>query len=273
MPTTGIELAPEIEDIENFHESMNFLIYGDSGHGKTTFCSQLPNVLLVASEQGAGSARRAGVKCKIWVVRSFAEMEKVYDYFRTADHPFEWALVDSLTDLQLKLTREIVKKRFKEKPRSDPHAPELQEYFRRQLMLQEMVTDWNDLPVNVCWTAQSMRKTDAEGEDIVIPLIEGKEFQISSWVCASVDLLGHLAVKANGEGKFEHVLTVQPSPPIWAKNRYDLPRSIRNPDIRAILKRIKETEDPQPNSAPKAETTQSRTPARRRRPTRGTSTK
>lgn len=237
-------LPPEIEDLSDVKESMNFLIYGDSGAGKTVFGSKLPNLLILRAEDGLVSAARSGAKAKVWPINEWNDMVKVFEYLQHDSHPFDWVMVDSLTNLQQRCIRDILKDGVKKNPTRDQFIPQLQDYFKWQQMIKSMITDMNELPVNILWTAQAMVREDQEGEDIVVPLIEGKDYQISAWTMAQMDFVGYLGlrkvkVRGSEDTRVVRQLITGDTPPYRAKDRYGVfPNAINNPDVNAMIKTI-----------------------------------
>lgn len=252
--STATKLPPMIEDLEDFTESINILCHADTGAGKTVMWSRLPNVLILAVEEGAVSAKRwekshprpsslgiiKVVKCRSWAV-----LVEMYEWLRDNDHPFEWILIDSVTAAQTRCLRAIMDDAVANNPKRDPDIPAIQDHFKWQLMMKRMVTDFNELPVNVVWLARSMNKEDPEGEDIVVPLIEGKDYQISAWVSGEVHLLCYLKKVRKGKGedaKMVRKLYTNEHPMYWCKDRYNvLPNVITNPDANKIVQTIIES--------------------------------
>lgn len=248
-------LPPEIIDLMDYTESINWLLYGHSGSGKTVLAGQLPGkVLILANEQGTISAKRQGSKAKVWIIRRWEDLVEAYEYLANNEHPFDWVVVDTITELQYKCIRWILRVAVAANPQRDPHIPAIQDYQKWQLSMKQMVVDFNELSVNVLWTAQEMVREDPDGEDIILPLIEGKDYQIASWVCAQMDVVSHLALKpvrkkVSGEvvKSFVRRMTCNESPPIFAKDRFDvLGRVVDNPDIAGLVQRIKDTETGRP---------------------------
>jgi len=272
-------LPPEIIDLMDYTESINWLLYGHSGSGKTVIAGKLPGrVLILANEQGTISAKRQGSKAKVWLIRRWEDLVEAYEWLANNEHPFDWVVVDTVTEMQYKCIRWILRTAVAANPQRDPHIPALQDYQKWQLSMKQMIVDFNELPVNVLWTAQEMVREDPDGEDIILPLIEGKDYQISSWVCAQMDVVSHLALKSvkkrvNGkvEKSFVRRLTCNESPPIFAKDRYDvLGKVVDSPDIVELVQRIKDTESGRPAARKTASRPAARAGAAKRTPARKT---
>lgn len=235
--TKTSKLPKAIVDADEYTESQNWLLYGDSGIGKTVAAAQLPNVLIVAADPGTVSAARFngeanGIR-KVWPVRSFADFEEVYNYLYEDDHPFDWVVVDSLTRARELAMWHTSSKRAddaakKQKENTDPYAPELRDYLVTQEKIKYLVTDWNALPVNVFWIATAMLVENQNGDEILMPLIPGKNYEVSQYICSDMHVVAHYAfVKAktkDGEVETARRIIFQPSGTAFAKNRYDTRR-------------------------------------------------
>lgn len=252
--SSTLDLPPDIEDLDDYTESINILCHADTGSGKTVMWSRLPNVLILAVEDGAVSAKRwekenprprsLGI-IKVVKVKHWDKLVEMYEWLRDNDHPFDWVLIDSITAAQTRCLRAIMETAVANNPKRDPDIPAIQDHFKWQLSMKRMVTDFNELPVNIVWLSRSMNKEDPEGEDIVVPLIEGKDYQISAWVSGEVHLLCYLKKERKGRGesaKMVRKLYTNEHPMYWCKDRYNvLPHIIVNPDANKIVKTIIES--------------------------------
>lgn len=260
----SVKLPPEIEDLDDYTESINMLIHADTGAGKTVLVGKLPKALILAVEEGTISAKRMGSKAKVWKIRSWDDLVKAFEWLRdNPDHGFKWIIIDSITAAQTRCLRGIMNDAVANNPKRDPDIPAIQDHFKWQLMMKRMVTDFNELPVNIVWLARSMNKEDPDGEDIVVPLIEGKDYQISAWVCGEVHLLAYLK-KVHKNNKTIRKLYTNEHPTYWCKDRYNvLDHVITNPDINKIVAQIEESENSRPAKAP-AKKAASKSGARKR---------
>ena len=282
MVKKSADLPPDIEDLEDYTETINILCHGDTGSGKTVLWSRLPNVLILALEEGTVAAKRwerdhprpkaAGI-IKVWKCPHLNDFVKAYEWCLEAiendEFPFEWVIIDSVTAAQTRILRAIMEDVVKNNKTRDPDIPAIQDHFKWQLMLKRMVTDWNELPVNVVWLARSMNKEDPEGEDIVVPLIEGKDYQISAWVCGEMHLLCYLKKSSKGKDdsrKIVRKLYTNEHDMYWCKDRYGvLPYVIPNPDANKIVQTIIDSgASPQMETKPvKTSTTKKKAPAKK----------
>lgn len=248
--------VPIIEEMEDTTESINILCHSQTGAGKTVLWSTLPNMLILAVEEGTVSAKRQGSQAKVMKIKSWPQLVAAYEWFRDGGtmkignvtykaSDFEWLMIDSLTAAQTMLIRYVMDMVVLANPARDPHIPSQGDHFKFQLWMKEMVQDFNALDVNIIWTARSMVKDDPDGNEIIVPQIEGKDYGISAWVCGEMHMYCYLKMEREGTGssaKTVRKLYTNEHPMYWCKDRYDaLPHVIQNPDARKIIKLIQDS--------------------------------
>lgn len=229
-----------IRDLEAFNESINILVYGDSGVGKTVLAGTAPKSLFLSTETGTISAKRQKSKSKVWRIKSWQDLEEAYKYLAADDHGFEWVNLDSVTKMQQQLIRDTLDKRVEKRGDSDPDIPEIADHQKFQNKFKRFMTAFIELPVNTLFTATAMRKEDEEGDDLVLPSIEGKGYGIANYACAEMDVVAYLGITRDKATKQTvRRLLCQPTPPYFAKDRYDcLGKYIDNPTMPMILDMI-----------------------------------
>lgn len=194
-------LPRAIVDLDDYTESKNILIYGDTGTGKTILTGQLPGKVLVLSSEGGTIVikrymQRMGQndakRFKVWPIRRWDDLEDAYTYLRDGGaDDWDWIAIDSLTSLQHRALRAAMETAVKRNPeKRDIDLPDKGEHQKHQNATKRMVQDFNELPVNVLWLAQSMYREDRDGNEIVLPFVMGKDYEVSSFVCANVHAFG-----------------------------------------------------------------------------------
>lgn len=230
-----------VVDLDDFAESDNIMIYSDTGVGKTELVSQLPGrVLVLSSENGTSvikrSMRRRGASAseakrfKVWPIRKFSDMEEAYAW--NLDNPgvFDWVAVDTATSIQQRAMRAAMEKAVNHNPeKRDIDLPDRGEHQKMQNAMKRMIADFNELPVNVLWLAQAMRREDKDGNEIVVPFIMGKDYEVSAFACAQMQAFGYMLKKPNGENKgvTDRVIIWDSfvdggGVNYWSKDRYDV---------------------------------------------------
>lgn len=214
---------PAIISLEDFTESINGLLYADPGVGKTVWSAD-DGALILATEKGTISAKRRGskakmIKCFTW--ETFVEAYEWLDSLETI--PYTWVVIDSITGMQRIALKWILRMVVAENSTRDPDIPAQGDHQKWQNMFKRYVDYFNDLPVNVLYTATAMRREDQDGNDLILPDIYGKDYQIANFVCASVGIVGYMK-QSTGKGDDSLVtrkILFQSLPPYFAKDRYD----------------------------------------------------
>lgn len=203
-------------------ESLNLGLYGDSGSGKTAFGAMLPDCLILATEAGTVSAQRRGSTADVWACKTWDDVRDAYGYLLKEDHPYKWVFLDTTTKMQQLILRDILEKAVENNRSRNLDIPAIQDHQEWQNRFKRFIDYFVDLPVNVLFSAQAMIKEDEDGDDLVLPSITGKNYEIASYFCAALDMVMYLRktmVKKGSEEQLERGLLLQPIPPYFAKDR------------------------------------------------------
>lgn len=197
-----IELPSNIVNLQDEDEFHNLLVYADSGVGKTVFAGSDDDVLFIAPEDnGTVSAKRFGSSARKWKVSSWKDISEAYKWLNSLEEiPFNWVVLDSLTEMQDMCMRAILNEGVELNPSRDPDVPQLQDwqpYFER---FKRMVKLFNDLPVNMLYTALQQDEENEEGEKVVLPMLQGKGTQYAKKVSSWMTSFGHMKVQRKKTG-------------------------------------------------------------------------
>ena len=195
-------LPDSIISLQDEDEYVNLLIYADSGVGKTVFCGSDDDVLFIAPEDnGTLSAKRFGSTAKKWKIHSWMDIVAAYEWLYEQDPiPFNWVVLDSLTEMQDMCMRQILDEAVELNPGRDPDVPQLQDwqpYFER---FKRLVKGFNSLPVNVIYTALQQDEENEDGERVVLPMLQGKGTQYAKKVASWMTSFGHMRVQRKKTG-------------------------------------------------------------------------
>lgn len=240
---------PQIKSLaHNYQEHIQILVYGDSGAGKTVLAGTMPSGIILATEKGTDSAAKRASQCDVWPCPNWEEVVKAYRWLRRENGGgYEWLAIDSMPEMQMKLLRWILATgvtHSKKGAKGDPDVPQIQDHQKWQNMFKRYVGQFNDLPMNVLWTATPMNVETADGDDLVLPAIQGKGYAISQWACAAQGIVGRLSVRKGKEGTYR-LLRCEYDPPYFGKSRYDEVLSVRDPNIAEIAEALKNGKAPQ----------------------------
>jgi len=190
----------KIESLQDSVIFVNMLVYADSGTGKTVFAGSDDRVLFVAPEDsGTLSAKRHGSKADKWPVKSWNDLLEAYEYLydeieKNGKLPYDWVVIDSLTEMQYMAMQHILKQVVEENASRDPDVPAIQDWQRYYIIFEKMIRAFNDLGVNMLYTALARKVEDAEGEDFYTPDIQGKDYLLSQKVASLMTSYGHMKI-------------------------------------------------------------------------------
>jgi hypothetical protein len=217
------EVEVDIEDLGSFAESINILLYGPSGVGKTVLAGGAPNATFFSTEKGVIAARRAGHKAGLIRVPTW---EHVVAGLKVADArlgPEDWLIVDSITKMQMLYIRWILKVNNQRNGSRDLDIPAIQDHQKWQNGYMRFIDHIVDAQYNSILIATQMMKEDEEGEDMILPAITGKGYAIAEYVCAQTDvnLYYNVSATASTDDMTIRRALAQPYPPYHAKDRYN----------------------------------------------------
>lgn len=224
---SDFEIPDDIVDIDEYTENITMLVYGDPGIGKTRFAGS-GKTLILAVEKGTVSARKAKGDAKVWDCSTWEKFRDAYEWLHDKagepGFPFEWIAIDTGTQLQLNIRRDIVDQDAAVDDSRNPDTVELQEYGEEQQRLMRYVTLVNDLPVNVLWTAHSMLVSNEEGEELRLPNFHGKGYGVANWIAAQMHCVGYMHyadVNTKSGIRKARVIDWRGSENLIAKDRFD----------------------------------------------------
>jgi hypothetical protein len=198
-------MAVQIQSLASDVPSLNLMVYADSGAGKTVFAGSAKRVLFVAPEDdGTLSAVRMGSQADKIKVRTWEDFVEGYEYcYDNQDElkeKYDWIVIDSATEMQSMCLRSIVNSQRAERisKDQDPDQPQIQDYGKLYILMEKMILAFNDLPINVLWTALARKAEDPDGNDFLLPMLGSNkptDYRIAMKVAAQMTSYGYLKVE------------------------------------------------------------------------------
>jgi hypothetical protein len=255
------KVVVHVEELADFNDTVNILIHANSGVGKTVLAAFAPRAIFLSTEKGVVAAKRVGSKARLLRAPDWDHVEAALDWCDENLGPEDWLIIDSLSKMQILLIRWILRMLNDENDGRDIDIPQIQDHQKWQNMFMRFVDRMVDANYNTIFITTSMIKEDPDGDDIVLPSITGKDYTISNYVCAAMDIVLYytMAKQKNRDDPVTRLLLAETFPPYFAKDRYNvLPRwqSIEEGDYTAmadIIADILEATSPEERQAAKAE--------------------
>jgi energy-coupling factor transporter ATP-binding protein EcfA2 len=239
--------SARIEKVGNKNPSLNILVYGQSGTGKTTLCGsaddvpEMRSVIIVDLEGGTESLRTNYGNVDTIRVKSWAEMQQVYDELHQGNHKYKTVVIDSLTECakfnMYTIMDELVSRKVDEGKVVDPDIPSVREWGKNIEQMRKFVRAFRDLPMHTIFTClERVDKDDKTGAQTIKPMLSGK---LADEVSAFLDVVMYYYVKETvvegGENELKRVLLTRKTAKHTAKDRTGkLPMVIVDPDMQTI---------------------------------------
>jgi hypothetical protein len=236
-----------IEKVGNRNPSLNVLVYGQSGTGKTTLCGsadevpEMRKVLLIDLEGGTESLRNNYEGVDTVRVQSWKQMQEVYNDLHRGDHGYKTVIIDSLTECQkfnmYTIMTELVNRKTDEGKDVDPDIPSVREWGKNIEQMRKFVRAMRDLPIHTIFTClERVDKDDKTGAQTIKPLLSGK---LADEVAAFLDVVLYYYTKEvpveGGDSEIKRVLLTRKTAKHTAKDRTGkLPTIIVDPTMRSL---------------------------------------
>lgn len=224
----------QIEELDSVTESVNILLHGDSGLGKTALTGLIPRAIYLTTERGVVAAKQAGSKARRVAGHTWDHVEASLNLLDQKAGPGDWVIVDSATKMQVLLIRWLLGMAHEENDVRDLDIPAIQDHQKWQNMYKRYWDRLIDAPYNVVFITTSMKREDAEGDDLILPALTGKDYEIAGYCMAQTDVGLYLSMESTGKNSDPvRILRTQADPPYWAKNRFreaNVPSKIRIED-------------------------------------------
>lgn len=218
---------------------INMLIYGMSGAGKTRLAGsadalpELRPVLFIDVEGGTLTLRNTDYnEIEVVRVKSWKEMEDVYNELYLGKHNYQTCIIDSLTEIQKLAMDDTMRKLIEEHDDRDADVPGVREWNINIERTRKYVRRFRDLPMNTIFTAlEHSEKNMRTGALKRKPSLSGK---VKDEVAAFLDIVVYLYTKEVGDENKRILLTGQTEDTVAKDRSGKLPMLIEDPTMSAI---------------------------------------
>ncbi len=234
----GLEIV-SVTDTDPF---INLLVYGDPGVGKTVLAgsaaevSEMAPVLFIDIEGGTFSLRDRNPDVSVVRVKSWHEMQLVYNELYGMKHGYKTIVLDSLTEMQKFSMAQIMLAVVKKDSDRDPDIPAMRDWGKNIEQIRRMVRGFRDLPIHTVFTA--LAKIDVDKQTNVgktAPYLSGK---LSSEVAGFLDIVLYMYRKVKGDEVTRYLLAQGTNRQV-AKDRSDrLEQVTENPTMQMLYDTI-----------------------------------
>ena len=135
------------------------LVYGDAGVGKTTFAASAPRPILWLDSEGGTHSIGDQTDIDHVSVTGIDTFRQALSYLQQHTE-YKTVVIDSLTEAQGLVLREIMKTVVAQSPQRDEFTPQFQEWGRVTGIMREITRAYRDHPTHLVVTALAREDTD-----------------------------------------------------------------------------------------------------------------
>lgn len=194
--------------------TINCLIYGAPGTGKTSLAASTERCLVADVENGALFLGLHGVQADIVRIEKWDDISELYTLVK--DGQYDTVVIDPLGELLEKLIEKLKAEGYAQ-GKGDSMSLSLQGWGVAKDRFKKALRMFRDLNVNVVLIAHSSEKKD-EDMTTVRPKMQAS---LDEDVCAMMNVVGYLKMVSDGKKKIRR-LYLQPTDKYYAKDRTGL---------------------------------------------------
>jgi len=190
------------------------LIYGHPGVGKTTFCSEIPDALFLATEKGYRS-----LEIDVIDIDSWATFCESVEYIREGKHPYKAVVIDTVDNLLYLAGDLAVKSYNRRKHKAHKYMNEVpfqEAHAIAREMIRPQLDTLSKLPYGLFLISHAIPMTDSTG---MIKYVPSLDKGIAAFTSFFVDIV--LFVKTD-KTRYESEAYTKPDPGYDAKDRTGL---------------------------------------------------
>lgn len=208
-------------------DTVNALIYGPSGVGKTTLATTYPDAVIVSSEKGTMSIAEHALP--VLAIENTEDLREVAKILKKNKQGFKLAFVDSVTDIAETCLA------AKKKDNKDARAA----FYATQDDIQDCCRLFRDLKMHTVVIARHDLMLDASGLRINGPSMPSKK--LSNDLPYIFDVVMAMRMEDGEDGEDFRYIQTNLTHDWYAKDRSRSLKAVMQPDLSVILDRIDKT--------------------------------
>lgn len=214
-------------------DKLKWLIYGESGVGKTVFAASFPKPIFLDIDQGMASVTTFGLDVDRISIEHPDQFVAAIEYLRS-DTEYETLVVDSLNELQRLLLRNVITEFAQKRPYGNLATQG--DYGKMLNDFDWMFRETLSIDKTVVFISTNTDK-DFE-ENIIEPALIGKN--TAKYVAAKLDIIGFMyKVDAGEERKRERVIAFDLPTHVTKDRTGRLPAVLANPSYQILNQYLK----------------------------------
>lgn len=207
--------------------SINVLIYGRSGTGKTTLIATAPKPIIISTESGLLSIKDYNLP--VLEVNTLEDLYEAYEFVNSKKNlkKFKTVCLDSISDIAETILIDL------QKNTKDGR----QAYGQLNTAIAEIIRKFRDMSNSTYFIAKAEMYENAAGMQALRPSMPGRT--LTNGIDYFFDELLCLRINEDDEDKTYRFLQTQPSSTVDAKDRSGNLSKIEKPDLKQLFKKLK----------------------------------
>jgi phage nucleotide-binding protein len=149
-----------IEKLSERKKTLNVMIYGEPGVGKTTFAATAPRPMLWLEAEGGTHSIADTEGIDIVKVNKLADYREVLRYAHANPDAYETYVIDSMTETQASILKEIMRAVARADSDRNEFMPQFAEWGQVTGMMREIARAFRDIPSHTVITALTREDRD-----------------------------------------------------------------------------------------------------------------